>query len=52
MKFNVDCRWYPLADLREGVLASVERRFIADVWRELERKLGWRPVVKSSKKKG
>lgn len=49
---EADGRWYPLADLREGVLASVERRFIADAWRELERKLGWRPVVKSSKKKG
>ncbi len=22
--------WYPSADLREGVLARVERRFIAD----------------------
>lgn len=48
---EADGRWYPLADLREGVLASVERRFIADAWRELERKLGWRPLVKTSKPK-
>lgn len=52
MTFNGDVRRYPLANLREGVLASLERRFIADAWLELERKLGWRPVVKSSKKKG
>jgi hypothetical protein len=44
-------RWYPLADLREGVLVSAERQLIADSWRKLEALLGWRPVVRPSKKK-
>jgi hypothetical protein len=47
-----DERWYPLADLREGVLASAERQLIADAWQALELQLGWRPVIKPSKKKG
>lgn len=52
MTFNGDVRRYPLANLREGVLASQERRFIAYAWHELERKLGCLPAVKSSKQKG
>jgi hypothetical protein len=47
-----DDYWYPLADLREGVLAGAERQLMADAWQALEKQLGWRPVVKPSKKKG
>jgi len=36
--------WYPLSDLRSGVLDDVERSLIREVWREVEQKLGWRPV--------
>ncbi len=43
---------YSLVDLREFVLPSVECRCIEDIWRELEHKLGLRPVVKSRNKKG
>jgi hypothetical protein len=44
--------WYPLADLREGVLAGAERQLMVDAWQALEKQLGWRPVAKPSKKKG
>jgi hypothetical protein len=37
-------RWYPLSDLRLGVLDDVERSLIRDTWLEVEQKLGWRPV--------
>lgn len=37
-------RWYPLSDLRLGVLDDVERSLIRDTWLEVEKKLGWRPV--------
>jgi hypothetical protein len=47
-----DDYWYPLADLREGVLAGAERQLMADAWQALEKQLGWRPVIKPSKKKG
>jgi hypothetical protein len=43
-------RWYPLADLREGVLANVERTLIADSWKQLEALIGWRPVIRPRKK--
>lgn len=48
---DTDERWYPLADLREGVLASAERQLIADAWQSLEQQLGWRPVVKQPRAK-
>lgn len=35
--------WYPLDDLRQGVVAEAERHVIAEAWRELESKLGFRP---------
>jgi hypothetical protein len=47
-----DNRWYPLADLREGVLVSAERQLMANSWQAMEQKLGWRPVVRPGKKKG
>jgi len=47
---EADGRWYPLSDLREGVLISAERQLIADSW-QLEALLRWRPVVRPSKKK-
>jgi len=47
-----DGGWYPLADLREGVLVSAERKLMAESWQALEQKLGWRPVVRPGKKKG
>ena len=37
-------RWYPLSDLRSGVMDDVERSLIRDAWLEVEQKLGWRPV--------
>lgn len=37
-------RWYPLSDLRLGVLGDVERSLIRNAWLEVEQKLGWRPV--------
>ena len=37
-------RWYPLSDLRLGVLDDVERSLIRDTWLKVEQKLGWRPV--------
>jgi hypothetical protein len=43
--------WYPLADLREGVLANAEHQLLVETWRQLEAMLGWRPVVPSSRKK-
>lgn len=43
-------RWYPLADLREGVIANTERSLIADSWKQLEALIGCRPVVRPRKK--
>jgi len=43
-------RWYPLADLREGVMANAERTLIADSWKQLEALIGCRPVVRPRKK--
>lgn len=37
-------RWYPLNDLRQGVQAMEERRLLAETWRQVEVKLGWRPL--------
>lgn len=39
-----DGRWYPLDDLRQGVLVAAERKLMASAWEELERVLGFRPV--------
>ncbi len=36
-------RWRPLNALRSGVIADMERSILADAWRELEEKLGFRP---------
>ncbi len=44
-------RWYPLADLREGVLGDAERQLIAESWNQLETLIGWRPLVKPNKRK-
>lgn len=41
--------WYPLKDLREGVLADIEREFLFKSWAEIERQLGWRPMPASSR---
>ncbi len=43
---------YPLDDLRAGVLASVERTLLQTTWAEIEKQLGWRPVLLSKKSKG
>jgi hypothetical protein len=42
--------WYPLADLREGVLVNAQQQLLAETWRQIEVMLGWRPVVKSARK--
>lgn len=41
---DLDRRWYPLDDLRKGVQSVGERKLLADLWAEVETKLGWRPV--------
>ncbi len=38
-------RWYPLNDLREGVLAEGERKLLNDTWQHVEKTLGWRPTT-------
>jgi hypothetical protein len=45
-----DAHWYPLDDLRTGVLAEGERTLLGDLWAQVEKVLGWRPVP--PKKKG
>lgn len=35
--------WYPLDDLRRGVLVGAERALMVDVWQQVETLLGWRP---------
>jgi hypothetical protein len=46
-----DQLWYPLGDLRQGVLVRAERKLLSDAWAALELQLGWRPMVKEPKKK-
>jgi len=38
-----DGAWYPLDDLRRGVLVGVERALMVAVWTQVETLLGWRP---------
>ncbi len=40
---EADGRWYPLDDLRQGVLVDAECKLLAAAWEEVERSLGWRP---------
>lgn len=45
--------WFPLDDLRRGVLVTAERNLLKSAWDEVEQALGWRPSpaqAKSSKK--
>ncbi len=44
-----DGRWYPLDDLRQGVLGDAERNLLASTWEEVERSLGWRPTPVKAK---
>jgi hypothetical protein len=44
-------RWYPLDDLRQGVIANAERALLKATWAEVERKLGWRPPPPTGSKK-
>lgn len=37
--------WFPLGDLREGVLAEGERKLLNDTWQQVEKVLGWRPTT-------
>jgi hypothetical protein len=39
-------RWYPLDDLRQGVLHEVERKLLVATWKEVEKQLGWHPKSK------
>jgi len=39
-----DGGWYPLDDLRRGVQAKVERTLLNELWAEVEKVLGWRPL--------
>ena len=42
--------WHPLDNLRNGVIAGVERSIVGDVWANLEKQLGFRPVGKADAK--
>lgn len=45
--------WFPLDDLRQGVLVTAERNLLKSAWDEVEKTLGWRPSPpqpKSAKK--
>lgn len=46
-----DSRWHPLDDLRNGIIADMERSIRADAWHRLEEQLGFRPVGRSNLKK-
>lgn len=43
-------RWYPLDQLRNGVVAGVEESIRADAWARLEAQLGFRPPGKQDAK--
>lgn len=43
--------WYPLDDLRQGVQARVERGLLHELWAEVEKTLGWRPLPSANKKR-
>lgn len=49
-KESDDC-WYPLDNLRQGVLVAAERKLMASAWEELERMLGFRPVPIAKQRK-
>lgn len=48
--------WQPLENLRRGVIADVESNIVSTAWQQLEKELGFRPVVLDpvlrSKRKG
>lgn len=46
-----DDGWYPLDDLRRGVQAKVERTLVNELWAEVEKVLGWRPLRAPSSKR-
>ena len=39
--------WYPLDDLRHGVQASAEQTLLNSAWAEIEKQLGWRPMLRT-----
>lgn len=41
--------WYPLDDLRRGVKAEAERTLLNEIWTDVEKTLGWRPVFTAGK---
>lgn len=43
--------WYPLDDLRRGVQAKVERTLLHELWADIERTLGWRPVFSTGQRR-
>lgn len=45
-------KWYPLNDLRQGVQADEERKLLGDLWSQVEKSLGRRPMAASEKKPG
>lgn len=45
-----DC-WYPLDDLRRGVQAKAERTLLNELWAQVEKLLGWRPVPSHGKQR-
>lgn len=47
---NPQPRWHPLEDLRNGIIAGMERSILADAWHKLETQLGFRPIGKADAK--
>lgn len=43
--------WFPLDDLRQGVLVTAERNLLKSAWDEVERALGWRPISQPKRSK-
>lgn len=43
--------WYPLDDLRRGVQAEGERQLLHELWSQVEKLLGWRPIREAKRKR-
>lgn len=43
--------WYPLDDLRRGVQAQGERQLLNELWVQVEKLLGWRPIPETKRRR-
>lgn len=41
---NSPFKWFPLGDLRDGVIQQAEQTLVRKAWSELEQQLGFRPI--------